>query len=80
MWKVPEDSLTIITGHEQLTLYQWNLRIAKHYFCSVCGIYTFHRKRMAPDHFGVNVKCLENFPATEIPVRNTGGKDLSVTS
>ena len=27
---------------EILGLYQWNTRIAKHYFCTRCGIYTFH--------------------------------------
>ena len=77
MWKVPEDKLRILNGQRVLTLYQWNTHTAKHYFCSICGIYTFHRKRMAPDHFGVNVFCLEGLNTEGVPVRDTGGSALS---
>ena len=31
------------------------------YNIKVCGIYPFHRKRVSPDHYGVNVFCLEGF-------------------
>lgn len=51
--------LVITAGEEQLTLYQWNTRIAKHYFCSLCGIYTHHQRRRLPDQIGFNVACLE---------------------
>lgn len=78
MWKVPETDLRITAGQDRLTLYQWNTRVAKHYFCSICGIYTFHRKRTAPDSFGVNIRCLEGLSTEGIPVRNTNGLALSV--
>ena len=78
MTKVPESALTILKGEEALTLYQWNTRRAKHYFCKHCGIYVFHRKRSQPDHFGVNVFCLDGFDASTIPVRATEGKGMSV--
>lgn len=63
MAKVPEQALVVLEGEQSLTLYQWNTRRAKHDFCRQCGIYVFHRKRAAPDHFGVNVFCLEHFDA-----------------
>lgn len=78
MWKVPKGDLRILEGREQLTEYRWNTRVAKHYFCSICGVYTFHRKRMAPDHFGVNIRCLEDLESEGIPIRETGGSRLSV--
>jgi len=53
------DSLTITAGEEKLSAYQFNTGTAKHYFCSVCGIYTHHQRRSNPDQFGVNVACLE---------------------
>jgi hypothetical protein len=34
MTKVPESALTVLEGESLLTLYQWNTRRAKHYFCS----------------------------------------------
>lgn len=79
MAKVHEDALTITAGEELLALYQWNTRRAKHYFCSRCGIYTFHRKRAAPDHFGINVFCLDGFDARAIPIRATEGISMSVS-
>jgi hypothetical protein len=33
---------------------------AEHFFCSVCGIYTHHRRRSNPNHFSVNVACLKD--------------------
>lgn len=80
MTKVPEAALTILTGADLLSLYQWNTQRAKHYFCSHCGIYTFHRKRAAPDHFGVNVHCLDGFDPASVPVRRTAGADMTVVS
>lgn len=75
---VPESGLTILKGEDALTLYQWNTRRAKHYFCKHCGIYVFHRKRSMPDHFGVNIFCLDGFDPSSIPVRATEGKGMSV--
>lgn len=73
MVKVHEDDLKLLQGEESLTEYQFHTNTARHFFCSTCGIYPFHRKRVAPDHFGVNVSCLEGVDLEEIPVRATDG-------
>ena len=78
MAKVPEAALTVLAGEAMLTLYQWNTLRAKHYFCSRCGIYVFHRKRAAPDHFGVNIFCLEGMDPAALPIRATEGAGMSV--
>lgn len=78
MTKVPEDALQIDEGEDLLTLYEWNTRVAKHYFCRRCGIYVFHRKRAAADHFGVNIFCLDDFDASAAPVRATEGANMTV--
>ena len=47
------------------------LRLAQHYFCSRCGIYTHHRRRSNPNQFGVNVACLKGvspFDFADVPV------------
>lgn len=36
------DGIVIEQGQEVLTTHQFNTGTAKHYFCSICGIYTFH--------------------------------------
>lgn len=78
MLKVPEHALLIRQGDQALTLYQWNTRRAKHYFCKHCGIYVFHRKRAAPDHYGVNVFCLEGFDPATVPVRAAEGATMTI--
>ncbi len=55
----PVERLRIVKGAQMLTLYQWNTRVAKHYFCKICGIYTHHQRRSNPAQVGFNVACLE---------------------
>jgi hypothetical protein len=65
------DELEILQGAERLSRYQFNTNTAEHYFCSRCGIYTHHRRRSNPNHYGVNVACLEGcspFDLDEVPV------------
>jgi hypothetical protein len=68
---VPLEKLKVVRGAEQLTLYQWKTKTAKHYFCRTCGIYTHHQRRSKPDEYGYNVACLEGvnpYELGEIPV------------
>ena len=76
MVKVHESNMEILTGQESLTTYQFHTHTAEHYFCKVCGIYPFHRKRVTPDNFGVNVHCLEDFDPEGITVRQTAGAGM----
>lgn len=79
MTKVQESALRLLAGADALKEHRWNTRIARHYFCSACGIYLFHRKRAAPDHFGVNVFCLDDFDPAGAPVLATEGATMSVS-
>ncbi|MDZ4693077.1 GFA family protein [Terricaulis sp.] len=78
MTTVHESRFNLLAGEDKLSLYQWNTRIARHYFCSVCGIYPFHRKRSMPDHYGVNVRALDTFDPAGMPVRAAEGHTMSV--
>jgi hypothetical protein len=78
MTSVHQDRFRLVAGEDKLTLYQWNMRIARHYFCSVCGIYPFHRKRSMPDHYGVNVRCLDDFDPEGTAVRRADGKTMTL--
>ena len=56
---VPLAGVRIVKGEDVLRLYQFNTRTAKHFFCSICGIYTHHQRRSNPDQYGYNVGCLQ---------------------
>ena len=67
---VPLAGLKVVQGQEFLTLYTFNTRTAKHYFCRVCGTYTHHQRRSDPHVFAYNVGCLEGvnpFDLGEVP-------------
>ena len=53
------DGLKLVAGADKLATYRFNTKTAEHHFCSVCGIYTHHKRRSNPDQLGVNVACLE---------------------
>jgi hypothetical protein len=58
-------------GQEALTLYRFNTGAAEHYFCSICGIYTHHKRRSNPNQYGINAACLEGvspFDFADVPV------------
>ncbi len=65
------EDFAITEGHDLLTEYRFNTGVARHFFCSRCGIYTHHRRRSDPDQYGVNVACLDGvspFDFDEVPV------------
>ena len=62
---------TVVQGADKLATYRFNTRTAEHHFCTVCGIYTHHKRRSNPNQLGVNVACLEGlspFDFTEVVV------------
>ncbi|MFD2366907.1 GFA family protein [Pseudoduganella sp. GCM10020061] len=70
---VPLAGLRIVKGADVLKEYRFNTMAARHFFCSVCGIYTHHQRRSNPDQYGYNVGCLEGvnpFELGEIPTND----------
>ncbi len=76
MVTVHESSFRLIQGEAVLVKYRFHTSTARHYFCGICGIYPFHRKRVTPEHLGINVFCLEGFDPEGIPIRATLGKAM----
>ncbi|MFM9967091.1 MAG: GFA family protein [Burkholderiales bacterium] len=79
MASVPLIGLKVIKGEEKLTLYQWNTQNAKHYFCSVCGIYTHHQRHSTPNEYGFDVACLAGiapYNSGEVPIGDGASQSL----
>jgi hypothetical protein len=57
------EDLKVLKGEDKLSLYVWGTGTARHYFCSICGIYTHHRRRSLPTEYGVNIA---NFPNVNV--------------
>jgi hypothetical protein len=74
----PAADLTIVSGEDALTLYQFNTKVAKHYFCKHCGIYPFHQTRKDPLLWRANIGCLEGVDAYALEAGLNDGASLSV--
>jgi hypothetical protein len=62
---VKVEDLIIESGQDKLSLYQFGTFTAKHYFCSVCGIYTFHQRRSEPSEYAINIACFDDVKIEE---------------
>lgn len=60
---VPRSRFTLHTGENELSCYQFNSGIARHYFCRTCGIKPYYIPRSNPDGVDVNLNCLDELPA-----------------
>ena len=57
---VKNEDFKIIKGFDKIKLYQFHTKVAKHYFCTNCGIYTHHNPRSNPAMTGFNLGCLDD--------------------
>ena len=49
---VPKSRFTLLKGADKITTYTFNTHIAKHTFCSLCGVQSFYSPRSNPDGYG----------------------------
>lgn len=65
-FRVRPENFTLLSGDEHLGSYRFGTGVAKHHFCTVCGIHTFTRPRAAPELYTVNLRCLDDFDLASI--------------
>ncbi len=70
---VSAEDLRVISGSELLSDYRFNTRVARHTFCSVCGVKPFYRPRSDPDGFSVDARCLDPLPEQSLLIRDFDG-------
>jgi len=66
MTPVNPENFKLIKGQDFIKLYQYHTKIAKHYFCSKCGIYTYANPRSNPNIYMINVGCVDGINPFEL--------------
>jgi hypothetical protein len=56
---VPPEKFELLQGSAALSTYTFNTGMARHTFCSICGIHPFYRPRSHPNDYDINVRCLD---------------------
>ena len=71
MSMVKNEDFKLIKGADKLKFYQFHTKVAKHFFCSICGIYTHHQSYTKPENYEFNVACIDSidsFKLKDIPI------------
>jgi hypothetical protein len=75
---VTADRFKLISGREALSTYSFNTHVAKHYFCSTCGVKSFYIPRSHPDGVSVNARCIDRDTVESISVTPFNGRDWEI--
>ncbi len=73
---IPKDELKLEVEGDNLGLYQFDSKIAKHYFCKTCGIYTHNETMRTPGHMRVNQGRIDGVGTDDFEVTVFDGRDL----
>lgn len=60
---VPFANFHLKSGAEVITEYRFNTKVARHVFCSECGVQAYYRPRSNPDGVAVTLACI---PANQV--------------
>ena len=72
---VPRSKFRILHGEDQLSTYEFNTGVAKHYFCSHCGVKSFYVPRSHPDGISVNGRCLDRDTVSSVTLTPFDGQN-----
>lgn len=73
---IPMEKIKVECEPDNLGLYQFDSKIAKHHFCKTCGIFTHLETMRMPGHGRVNLGCIEGLDTSELEVTVFDGKNL----
>ena len=73
MSMVKNEDFKITKGSDKIKLYKFYTKVANHYFCPSCGIYTHHNPRSNPSMTGFNVGCIDGIDTFDL--RNVSVND-----
>lgn len=72
---VPATDFALLSAREALSVYEFNTKTAKHYFCRVCGVQSFYVPRSDPDKIDVNARCLDGVDAERLELSRFDGRN-----
>ncbi len=70
---VPQSRFKLLKGADYLTSYTFNTGVARHLFCSHCGIKSFYVPRSHPEGYNVNARCLDRGTVKKMTIRPSNG-------
>lgn len=72
---VPESKFCLTSGADVLTEYRFNTKVARHVFCSVCGVQAYYRPRSNPDGVAITLACVPKDQIESHEIRKFDGEN-----
>ena len=72
---VPADRFVLVSGRDDLTTYSFNTGVAKHTFCSQCGVKSFYIPRSHPEGVSINARCIDSDTVASLSVKPFDGRN-----
>ena len=63
---INKKDLKIVKGEDKIKVYQFNTKVAKHHFCSECGVQTHNLRRSDPNTYGINMGCIDEIEVNKL--------------
>ena len=75
--RISQENFQLLSGEDDLKLYQFDTKEAKHLFCKHCGIHAFSHPRFDPNMISINIRSLDDFDAqtADYELRQFDGKN-----
>ena len=73
---LPPEHIEIDADKDALAIYKFGTQTATHYFCRICGIFTFVETRLIPGHFRVNLGCIDGIDIFALSAPVFDGKSI----
>ena len=74
---VAASRFNLLRGEESLVDYRFHTGVARHLFCSHCGIKSFYVPRSHPESFSVNLNCVELPDGIDVTIQPFDGRNWS---
>jgi len=72
----PDEFTSDVKEKGSLGVYNFDNKVANHFFCKKCGIYPFHTTFRFPDHFRINLGCVEGIDPLTLEIDLFDGKSI----
>lgn len=74
---VTADHFNLLSGENSLVDYRFHTGVARHLFCSTCGIKSYYVPRSHPESFSVNLNCVELPDEVDVRIEDFDGRNWS---
>ncbi len=73
---IPPSGITITAEPGVVSSYQFASKVAKHYFCRICGIFPYLTTRLTPGEYRVNIGCIDGLDQAKLKIDKYDGKSI----